>query len=106
MNRVNETTKDCINALIQLRNLPKTASIRPEHLYEKLRSYVDEAIVRGKQTAMSERDLSDITYALVATADELAQRKPGPLRDHWLQRPLPPGAPGSDAGGNRGLGLQ
>ena len=88
MNRVNETTKDCLNALIQLRNVPKQAEVRPEHLYGRLRAYIDEALQRGKQTAMSERDLSDIIYAIVASADELAQRKPGEVRDFWLQRPL------------------
>jgi type VI secretion system protein ImpK len=88
MNRVNEVTKDSFNALIQLRNLPKDAAVRPEHLYQRLKGYVDEAIQRGKQTGMLETDISDITYALVALGDESAQRKPGPTREHWLQRPL------------------
>lgn len=88
MNRVNEVTKDSFNALIQLRNLPKDAAVRPEHLYLRLKGYVDEAIQRGKQTGMTETDISDITYALVALGDEAAQRKPGAMREHWLQRPL------------------
>lgn len=88
MNRINEVTKDSFNALIQLRNLPKGASVRPEHLYDRLRGYVDEAIARGKQTGMTETDISDVVYALVALADESAQRKPGPIRSHWHSRPL------------------
>lgn len=88
MNRVNEVTKDCFNALIQLRNLPKDAPVRPEHLYQRFRAYIDEAIQRGKQTGMTETDISDVTYALVALADEAAQRKPGPVRNHWQMRPL------------------
>lgn len=88
MNRVNEVTKDAFNGLIQLRNVPKDAPVRPEQLYQRLKGFVDEAIQRGKQTGMLESDISDITYALVACADEAAQRKPGPLREHWLQRPL------------------
>ncbi|MBK6917409.1 MAG: DotU family type IV/VI secretion system protein [Deltaproteobacteria bacterium] len=88
MNRVNEVTKDAFNALIQLRNLPKDASVRPEHLYQRLRGYVDEVIARGKQTGMTETDISDVVYALVALGDEIAQRKPGAVRAHWHQRPL------------------
>ncbi len=88
MNRVNEVTKDCFNALIQLRSVGQGAGARPEHVYQRLQAYVDEAIARGKQMKMSESDLADIAYAIVGMADELAQRKPGPLRDFWHQRPL------------------
>jgi type VI secretion system protein ImpK len=88
MNRVNEVTKDCFNALIQLRCLGKDAAARPEHIYERLRGYVDEMIARGKQMKVTESDLADMTYAIVAFADELAQRKPGPVRDYWHSRPL------------------
>ncbi len=88
VNRVNEVTKDCFNALIQLRSVGQGAGARPEHVYQRLQGYVDEAIARGKTTRMAESDLADIMYALVAYADEVAQRKPGPLRDYWHQRPL------------------
>ena len=88
MNRVNEVTKDCFNALIQLRNLQKDAAVRPEHIYERLRGFVDDMIARGKQMKMTESDLADSTYAIVAMADEFAQRKPGAVRDFWHSRPL------------------
>ena len=88
VNRVNEVTKDCFNALIQLRSVGQGAGARPEHVYQRLQAYVDEAIARGKATHMAESDLADIMYAVVAQADEIAQQKPGPLRDYWHQRPL------------------
>lgn len=88
VNRINEVTKDCFNALIQLRSVGQGAGARPEHVYQRLQAYVDEAIERGKSSRMAESDLADIMYAIVAHADELAQMKPGPLRDHWAQRPL------------------
>ena len=88
MNRVNEITKDCFNALIQLRNMGQDASVRPEHVHDRLRGYVDEMIARGKAMKMAESDLADITYAMVAFGDELAQRKPGRIRDYWHARPL------------------
>lgn len=88
MNRVNEVTKDCFNALIQLQNTGKDASIRPEHVYQRLVGLIDEMLARGKAMGMSETDLADITYAVVGFADELAQRKPGDMQDYWQQRPL------------------
>jgi type VI secretion system protein ImpK len=88
VNRVNEVTKDCFNALIQLRSVGQGAGARPEHVYQRLQAYVDEAIARGKSMQMAESDLADIMYAIVAHADELAQQKPGPLRDYWHARPL------------------
>jgi type VI secretion system protein ImpK len=88
MNRVNEVTKDCFNALIQLRNLPRDAAVRADHLHAQLRAYVDEMIARGKSAGMAESDIADITYAIVGFADELAQKKPGAVRQYWEQRPL------------------
>lgn len=88
MNRVNEVTKDCFNALIQLRNLPRDAAVRADHLHARLQAYVDEMIARGKSSGMAESDIADITYAIVGFADELAQKKPGPVRQFWEQRPL------------------
>jgi type VI secretion system protein ImpK len=88
MNRVNEVTKDCFNALVQLSNLPRDAAVRADHMHARLRAYVDEMIARGKSTGMTESDIADITYAIVGFADELAQRKPGPVRSFWEQRPL------------------
>lgn len=88
MNRVNEISKDCFNALIQLRSIGNDASVRPEHVHQRLRAFVDEMIARGKANQMAESDLADITYAVVAFADELAQRKPGAISDYWHPRPL------------------
>jgi type VI secretion system protein ImpK len=88
MNRVNEVTKDCLNAIIQLRNLPRDAAVRADHLHARLRSYVDDMIARGKSAGMAESDIADITYAIVGFADELAQKKPGQVRQYWEQRPL------------------
>jgi type VI secretion system protein ImpK len=88
MNRVNEVTKDSFNALIQLRNLPRDAAVRADHLHARLQAYIDEMIARGKAVGMTESDIADITYAIVGFADELAQKKPGSVREFWEQRPL------------------
>lgn len=88
MNRINETTKDALNMVLQLRKLPDDASVAPEHLHGRLRSTLDEMISRGKGLDLKESDLADVTYALVAFADEVAQQKSGPIQEYWHLRPL------------------
>ncbi len=86
MNRVSEVTKDAFNAVIQVRNAPKGAS--PEVVYAQVKERIDECIARGRDSGMAESDVADITYALVALADEFAQREPSGLAEYWHQQPL------------------
>lgn len=102
MNRVSEVTKDALNAVIQLRSAP--AGVSPPVVYAQVRERIDECIARARESGMSESDVADIAYALVAVADELAQRE-GPLSsqtqaspggqtggaglsEYWHQQPL------------------
>jgi len=86
MNRVSEVTKDAFNAVIQVRNAPKGAA--PEVVYAQVKERIDECIARGRDSGMAESDVADITYALVALADEFAQREPSGLAEYWHQQPL------------------
>jgi len=86
MNRVSEVTKDAFNAVIQIRNAPKGAAA--EVVYTQVKERVDECIARGRDSGMAESDVADITYALVALADEFAQREPSALAEYWHQQPL------------------
>ena len=45
-------------------------------------------ITRGRDSGMAESDVADITYAVVALADEFAQREPSGLAEYWHQQPL------------------
>lgn len=86
MNRVSEVTKDAFNAVIQVRNAPKGVSA--EVVYAQVKERIDECISRGRDAGMTESDVADITYALVALADEFAQREPSGLAEYWHQQPL------------------
>lgn len=86
MNRVSEVTKDALNAIVGLRGAP--AGVSPPVVYAQIRERIDECIARARESGMSESDVADVTYALVALADELALRRPGGIRDVWMSNPL------------------
>ncbi len=88
MERVNEVTTECFNALIQLRNLADEGHLAPEMFHTRLISFIDAVFAKGRQAGMQEHDVQDIAYALAALADELAMRRPGGIRDVWMSNPL------------------
>lgn len=88
MDRVNEVTAECFNALIQLRNIGDQGHLAPQVFHQRLISFIDGVFMKGRQAGMQEHDVQDIAYALVALADELAMRQPGGIRDVWLSNPL------------------
>ena len=88
MERVYAVTKDCINALIQLKNVDDGAMLAPEMFYQRICGYIDQMRLTASQAGIQDRDVHDIMYALVALADEFAMRKPGALRDMWMSNPL------------------
>ncbi len=88
MDRVNEVTKDCFNALVQIRTLADDGFISPETLHTRVRGFIDELFRSGVRAGIYERDVQDMAYAIVALADEVAMRKSGGVRDVWLSQPL------------------
>ncbi|PRQ03605.1 hypothetical protein ENSA5_14080 [Enhygromyxa salina] len=87
MERINEVTKDCLNALIQFRALDAASAVSPQMPYQRLCGFIDQMIANGRQV-YEEVDVTDMAYAVVALADELALHKGGAIRDFWMQRPL------------------
>lgn len=88
MDRVNEVTAECFNALIQIRNLGDEGHLAPQMFHQRLIAFIDGVFMKGRQLGLQEHDVQDIAYALVALADELALRKPGGIRDVWMSNPL------------------
>jgi type VI secretion system protein ImpK len=88
MDKVNEVTKDCFNALVQIRNLADDGFLAPEMLHARVKGFIDELFRSGQRAGIYERDLHDMAYAIVALADEVAMRKSGSVRDVWLSNPL------------------
>ncbi|MFL5436788.1 MAG: DotU family type IV/VI secretion system protein [Myxococcales bacterium] len=84
MDRVNEITKDCFNALFQLRHLDDSSLPPAEALHHRLRGFVDELFQRAAQEGFSREDVNDIAYAIVALFDEVALSKSESFREYWL----------------------
>lgn len=88
MDRVNEISKDCFNALTQIRHLDAGSQPMPEVLHQRMRSFVDRAMRRSGELGFSQQDVHDIGFAMVALIDEVILSAGGELRDFWLQRLL------------------
>jgi len=84
MDRVNELTKDCFNALFQVRQLEESSLPSPEILHVRLRGFVDALFQGGAQAGFTREDVNDIAYAVVALADEIALSKSDRFRQYWL----------------------
>jgi type VI secretion system protein ImpK len=87
MDRINEVTKDCFNALMQLRNLGDDSLVQGDMLHARMVGFVDDLYAKAQQHGLPERDAHDIAYAIVALADEIAFRK-ATVRDVWMSNPL------------------
>jgi type VI secretion system protein ImpK len=88
MERINEVTKDCFNALAQFRALDGAAAVSPQLPYQRLCGFIDQMLTNARQSGYEEIDVIDMAYAVVALADEIALHKGGAIRDLWMQRPL------------------
>ncbi|HVI01867.1 MAG TPA: DotU family type IV/VI secretion system protein [Enhygromyxa sp.] len=88
MERINEVTKDCFNALIQFRSLDAASAVSPQLPYQRLCGFIDQMLTNARQAQYEEIDVVDMAYAVVALADEIALHKGGSIRDFWMQRPL------------------
>jgi type VI secretion system protein ImpK len=84
MDRVNEITKECFNALFQLRHLDESSLPPAEVLHQRLRGFVDGLFQRAAQEGFSREDVNDIAYAIVALFDEVALSKSESFRQYWL----------------------
>lgn len=88
MERINEVTHDCFNALIQFRAMDGSSAVSPQMPYQRLVGFIDQMLTSAREAGYEELDVVDMTYAIVALADEVALHKGGALRDFWMQRPL------------------
>ncbi len=84
MDRINEVTKECFDAIIQVRQLDDASMPQPEALHHRLRSFVDGMFQRAAQAGFSREDANDIAYAVVALADEVVLAKSEEIRQYWI----------------------
>ena len=68
MDKVNEITRDCFNALTQIRHLDERSQPMPEVLYQRMSTFVQRAMDLAHQE-FGPQDAQDIGYAIVALTD-------------------------------------
>jgi len=88
VDRITEVTRECLDALIQLRRLPDASLPAPAALHQRLRAFVDALFQRAAQAGFGREEASDIAYAVVALADELALSRSEQLRQFWADNSL------------------
>ncbi|MFO0692538.1 MAG: DotU family type IV/VI secretion system protein [Polyangiales bacterium] len=88
MDRITWVTKDCFNAVQQLRLLEGSYEVAPAHVHARIKSFVDAMIQSAQRAGYPQEDVMAITYAVCALVDEVVLTRPGPLRDHWVLQPL------------------
>ena len=87
MDRSTALTKDCFNALNQLRALGGHEHISPELLHRRMGELVERMLTTARDQGALERDAKDMAYAIVALADEIAVANPS-LAGYWRENLL------------------
>lgn len=87
ISQIRSITARCFSAVELLRRLDIHAVYAFDRIREQLMHDLDAAEQLAVQ-AFGRKVAEDIKYALVALADETAQRQSGPLRDFWKPRSL------------------
>ncbi len=89
MDRIDELTADCFNFLIQLRRTDPNAQTSPDSVQQRMRSLIENMQRRGLELNLSREDILEITYAIVALADQIGSYYGSQnLRQFWVSRPL------------------
>ncbi len=89
MDRVTEVTKDCFNAIGQIRAADAASLPAPEQLHRQLRSFVEDLLRRAAAAGFGREEANDLAYPVVALADEVVLSKGSEeLRAHWSAEPL------------------
>ena len=80
---IDELTRDCFGAIIQLRRLGASGSPDPQMLHTRLCWFIDRMIQWGREGQVPQEDLGDLVYAIVALADEAALAIPS-VQQFWM----------------------
>ncbi len=88
MDRVDEVTRECFNAIAQLRQLDDASLPAAEAVHRRMRGFVDAMMQRARAAGLPREDVDDAAYAIVALVDEAAASKSDALRQAWATQPL------------------
>jgi type VI secretion system protein ImpK len=84
MNRVHAATQYCFGAISQIRRLDPSDLPLPELLHQRLSGFVEEMRALLRKSGFDNQDVEDITYAVVALADEVALNSGELISSYWM----------------------
>ncbi len=88
MDRVTEATEAVFNALAQIQRMDPDSTPMPEVIHQQLSTYIDQGLRAATRMGLSQQDVEDMRYALVALTDETVLQRGGALAEFWLPRLL------------------
>ncbi len=80
--------RDCVQAVINIRNLATSGIASPEASYKHVREHVDKMMGKALAAGMPREEVQAMTFAWVSLADHLASKTRGPLCEYWRHQPL------------------
>ncbi len=83
MDRITEVTRECFDALIQLRRVDAGSVPAPAVLHQGLCRLINALCTRAAQAGFARDEVRDIAYAVVAFADEIVLSLSDTLREAW-----------------------
>src|SRR5262249_19339428 len=84
MEPILNATRSCFGAIAQLRRVDPQSSPSPESLQERLARFIEEMQRDLSAQRVSQQDVQDVTYAIIALADEVALHAGGPVSNYWM----------------------
>ena len=88
MNALLAATQPCLGAISQIRHIDPSSVHSPDALQARLCGFIDEMRSRLGQGGLGAQDVEDITYAVVALADEVALNAGEALASYWMMNLL------------------
>lgn len=89
MDRITEITKECFNAVAQVRDAEDGSLPAAAELHARLRACVDDLLRRAAASGLGREEANDVAYPIVALADEVVLSKGSDgLRAYWGDQPL------------------
>ncbi len=85
---IRQFTQECFSALGRIRDLDPASFPQPDVLYNRIKQSIDTMKSKATQAGMPREDVYEITYALVAHADEIAMNSSSNIQNYWMQQPL------------------
>jgi len=81
---IRDITAECFNAVVALRHVGDDSLLSPGLLHAQFLAVIAAMQTRARTARYLDKEIEDITYAIVALIDEVALRKSGPIVMHWM----------------------